>query len=89
MNTVFLLMAEFETPTIPLESIRQRYFNINSKREADKQARNHTLPIHAFRLGGQRSDWYVHIEDLARHIDTKSMQQKEAWEKINSANRAA
>ena len=85
MNTTFLLMAEFESPTIPLEKIRKRYFNICDKKNADRAARNHTLPIPAFKIGGPKSEWHVHIDDLAKHIDKVNAEQKLAWEKINAA----
>lgn len=68
MKTTFLLLAEFETATIPLEKVAAKYFSMEPEFAARK-ARNHELPIPAFRLGGQKSKWVVHIEDLAVFID--------------------
>lgn len=84
MKTVFLLMAEFESPTIPLEKIREKYFNL-SKAEAERKAKKHDLPVPAFRMGGQRSPWLVHVEDLAKFIDDLQAKQRKTWEKINAA----
>ena len=42
---------------------------LKSKAEADRKANNHSLPIAAFKMGGQRSPYLIHIEDLANHID--------------------
>lgn len=84
MKTVFLLMAEFNSPTIPLEQIREKYFNL-SKAEAERKAKRHDLPVPAFRTGGQRSPWFVHVEDLANWIDELQAKQRENWRKINAA----
>lgn len=84
MKTVFLLMAEFETPNIPLEDIRERYFGL-SKEEASKKAKQHSLPVPAFRMGGQRSPWFVHVEELAKYIDELNAKQREIWKKMNVA----
>ena len=84
MKTVFLLMAEFETPNIPLEDIRERYFGL-SKAEASKKAKQHELPVPAFRMGGQRSPWFVHVEELAKYIDELNAKQREIWKKMNAA----
>lgn len=85
MNTLMLLMARYETATIPLEDIREEYFNVTSKRESDAKARSHDYPIPVFKLGGQRSPWMVHIKDLAAHIDKVQQEQKEIWKKMNDA----
>lgn len=85
MKTIFLLMAEFDSPIIPLEAIRERYFNLSTKEEADRRARNHKLPVSAFRMGGQRSQWFVHVEELAGYIDKLASEQKKDWSRINCA----
>lgn len=51
MKTVFLLMAEFNSPTIPLDSIRERYFNVTTKAEADRKAK----PVE--QMGGTVASW--------------------------------
>lgn len=84
MRTIFLLMAEFNSPTIPLEQIREKYFNL-SKAEAERKAKRHDLPVPVFRTGGQRSPWFVHVEDLANWIDELQAKQRENWRKINAA----
>lgn len=85
MKTIFLLMAEFDSPTIPLEKVAQKYFNISSKAEYDRKAKNHTLPVPAFRMGGQRSQWFIHVEALAEYIDKLAAEQKTVWQKMNAA----
>lgn len=77
MNTVFLLMAEFETSTIPLAVIAERYLGMRPS-TADKKAGAGQLPIPTFRIGdGQKSPRMVHVSDLAEFIDTRRKAAKE------------
>ena len=85
MKTVFLLMAEFETPTIPLELVREKYFGLKSKAEADRKASSHKLPIAAFKAGGQRSPYLIHVQDLAEFIDKMAADARSARSRINAA----
>ncbi len=71
MNTMFLLMAEFETATIPLADISERYLGMKPA-TADKKAGAGTLPIPSFRLGdSQKAPRMVHVKDLADFIDQR------------------
>lgn len=84
MKTVFLLMAEFETATIPLEKVAEKYLGMEPEHAA-RLARTLKLPIPAFRLGGQKSKWVVHLDDLARYIDACRDEQAKAWKDMNDA----
>ena len=78
-------MAQHETATIPLENIREEYFGISTKAEADRRAKRHELPVPAFKLGKQRSTWLIHVEELASFIDKTALEQKETWKRMNTA----
>ena len=85
MNTTFLLMAEFDSSMIPLSKIKDRFFGIEKDAEANRRARDHKLPVPAFRMGSQRSGYFVRAEDLAEYIDKIATEQRETWKKINAA----
>lgn len=78
-------MAEYETPAIPLELIREKYFGIKSKPEADRKASSHKLPIPAFKTGGQRSPYLIHVQDLAEYIDKMAEDARSTKSRINAA----
>lgn len=81
MNTVFLLMAEFETSTIPLSVIAERYLGMRPA-TADKKAGAGELLIPTFRVGdSQKSPRMVHVADLAEFID---MRRKAARDELNN-----
>lgn len=55
MNTVFLLMAEFNTPTIPLSQIAEKYLGMTIA-TANKKANCGELALPSFRLDqGQKA----------------------------------
>ena len=85
MKTTFLLMAEFGSPTVPLDKVAEKYFSIATKAEATRRAQAHSLPIPAFRMGGQRSQWFVHIDALAKYIDDCNEEAQKAWRAMNDA----
>ncbi|MBN3345035.1 pyocin activator PrtN family protein [Pectobacterium carotovorum] len=71
MNTMFLLMAEFNTATIPLADIAERYLGMKPA-TADRKAGAGDLPIPTFRLGDtQKAPRMVHVKDLADFIDQR------------------
>ncbi|MDK9583060.1 pyocin activator PrtN family protein [Lelliottia wanjuensis] len=74
MNTLFFLMAEYETVTPALADICEKYLGMKPRTAEDKAALGR-LPIPTFRLGdSQKAPRLVHLEDLAQHIE--KMRQK-------------
>lgn len=69
MNTIFLLMAEYETSQIPLSVVAEKFLSI-SPSWADKKANLGELPFPTYR-DNQKSGRLVHISDLAEWIDKK------------------
>lgn len=81
MNTEMMLLARYKTPLIPFADVVQEYFGL-SLEEARKRANLHRLPIKPVRLiDSQKAPLYVHVEDLARHIDQVRAAVDADWEK--------
>ncbi len=83
MNTVFSLMAEFETGEIPLSEVAPKYFGIDS-RKAGEKARSQTLPVPVYRGGSRKSQWLVAVEDLAAYLDEQKEKARNDWKRINA-----
>lgn len=82
MNTMFLLLAEYETQSIPLAAIAEKYLGMRPA-TADKKAGCGDLPIPTFRLlNSQKSPRLVHVSDLAEFIDKRRKEAKVEWEKM-------
>lgn len=84
MNTIFLLMAEYETPTVPLSEICEKYLGLKSS-TAESKAALGQLTLPTFRLGNsQKSPRLVHLQDLAELIDSKRKEAKDLMEYMHS-----
>jgi Pyocin activator protein PrtN. len=80
MNTLFALMAEYETVNIPLDRVCQLFGM--SPEEAAKRATRHQLPVPAYRAGTQKSPWIVDANALATYLDNKKSQAKDEWQRV-------
>lgn len=85
MNTLFLIMAEFESAEIPLDALADKYLGL-SPSQAKRRAARQTLPFPAHRGSkSQKAPWLVHAQDLANHLDQQREQARRDWEAMNSA----
>ncbi len=82
-STFFALMAEFQTASVELNKVCEKYFGLTAP-EAAKRANLNRLPIPAFRCGTQKSAFMIHIEDLATLIDDQRAKAITQWQKMNS-----
>lgn len=65
MNTVFLLMAQFNTPTLGVKDLAT-LMGVEP-RTIENQIHRGAFPIKTFKLGSKP---VAHIQDVANHIDT-------------------
>ena len=64
MNTVFLLMAQFNTPTLGVRDLA-KLMGLEP-RTVENQIGRGDFPIKTFKLGSKS---VAHIQDVANHID--------------------
>lgn len=85
MNKTYMaLILEFESEDIPLEKAGPKYFSLSGD-ELQNRARLQKLPVPVYRLGSQKSKWYISATDLAKLIDAKREEARKDWERINAA----
>lgn len=87
MNTVFLLMAEFETADIPLKDCCEKYFGLQLK-EASRKASTQKLPVPVYRGGSQKSGWLVGVQDLADFLEQQREAARNDWKRLNGSKAA-
>ena len=76
MNTMFLLMAQYEKAVIPLSEIADEFFSFSLKTAVCKHNCGE-LGLPLIRLGGsQKSPLMVRIQDLADYIDDQAKKAK-------------
>lgn len=84
MNTLYFLMAEFETVTPALSEICEKYLGVKPA-TAEKKALLGELALPTFRIGeSQKAPRLVHLSDLAEHIDRSRKEARELYEHINN-----
>ena len=84
MNTMFLLMAEFQTATIALSDVAERYFGMKPS-TAENKAAIGQFPVPTFRASdSQKSPRMIHIQDLADHLDRQRKKGKDLFESMQS-----
>lgn len=83
MNTFFLLMAEYETAHVPLETIADKYLGL-CRRKAMEKASKGTLPFPAIRSTSQQAPWMVDLRDVAEWFDRERRNAQADWQKIQS-----
>ncbi|HED6305883.1 TPA: pyocin activator PrtN family protein [Escherichia coli] len=84
MNTLFLLMAEFNTPNIELSAVSQKYFGM-SPATAEAKANACKLPVPTYRIGtSQKAKRCINIQDLAEYIDKRREEGRAEWEKVRT-----
>lgn len=83
MNTLYFLMAEFETITPALSDICEKYLGMKPA-TAEKKALLGELSLPTFRMSeSQKAPRLVHLEDLAAHIDKARNEGKKFHEYVN------
>ncbi|WP_158755114.1 pyocin activator PrtN family protein [Dyella sp. S184] len=82
MNTLFALMAEYETSQIPLSKCAH-LFGLTAE-EANKRANRHALPLPAYRAGTQKSPYIVDARSLAEYLDDRKNAAKAEWAKLQA-----
>ncbi len=81
MNTMFLLMAEYGSATVPLSQVCEKYFGL--KPATAENARLWAIPIPTFRAAeSQKAPRMIHIQDLANHIDAQLKKGRDLLEQM-------
>ncbi|EHY5638079.1 pyocin activator PrtN family protein [Escherichia coli] len=84
MNTLFLLMAEFNTPNIELSAVSQKYFGM-SPATAEAKANACKLPVPTYSIGtSQKAKRCINIQDLAEYIDKRREEGRAEWERVRT-----
>ncbi len=83
MNTLYLLMAEYNSAVIPLNDIASKYFGLQPAK-AKAKAVLQQLPVPAFRAAdSQKAPWLISAADLADYIDAQRAKAHKDWKRLN------
>lgn len=83
MNTLFALLARYESTEIPLEDISSEFLGI-TPRTARQRASAALLPFPTFKIrDSEKAPYLVRAQDLSEYIDKKYKEAREEWESVN------
>lgn len=80
MNTLFLVMAQFEAAEVPLEKICDQ-FGL-SLPQAKRKAALHELPV-PFYKKSVKGAYFCNASDWAEYLDTQAAAARAEWQKMN------
>lgn len=83
MNTHFALLAIYGDVNIPLEKCCMELFGLSPKRAAEA-ANKQALPVPAYRLGSNKSQWFMDSRTLAEYIDRKKKEATDDWQSVRA-----
>lgn len=72
MNTVFMLLAKYETPVIPLKTVCADFFHHMSAAALERKSLIGEIALPIIRIeNSQKAARGVHVSDLAQWIDQR------------------
>lgn len=80
-HTHFAILAKYGDTNVPLEKCCEDYFGLALKK-ALEYARSNELPVPVYRLGSQKSQWFVDAKLLADYIDQQKTKALIEWRKV-------
>jgi hypothetical protein len=81
MNTLFLVMAQFESAEIPLEKLCEQ-FGL-ALPHAKRKAALHELPV-PFYKKTTKGGYFCNASDWAQYLDSKAAAARAEWNKMNN-----
>ena len=69
-STYATLLVEYGRTVVPLKELAVPFLGLSGER-ASSLAKRGELELPAFKTGGTRSPWMLHLYDLAKHIDSQ------------------
>lgn len=81
MNTLFLVIAQFETAEIPLEKLCDQ-FGMELP-QAKRKAAAHELPV-PFYKKSSKGGYFCAAQDWADYLDASRLAARHEWQKMNN-----
>lgn len=82
MNTLFLVMAQFEAADIPLAKLCMAHFGMELP-QATRKAALQQLPVPFYKKAG-KSGYFCSAKDWAEYLDKKAELARNEWSRMNA-----
>lgn len=82
-DTSMMLILRYKQPVVPLKSIVEDYMPHIDMASAKQRAARSKLPFPAFKVDGNKSEYYVNISDVALWLDSLQKESQRNWSEVN------
>jgi len=77
-----MLAMQYKRAIVPLALILEDYMPHLSLKTANQRASKCDLPFPCFKIDGERSEYFVHLTEIATWLESLQKTSKQNWENI-------
>ncbi|MBF7683015.1 pyocin activator PrtN family protein [Acinetobacter sp. B5B] len=83
IDTSMMLILRYKRPVISLRNIIEDYMPHLDMASAKQRASKCKLPFPAFKVDGNKSEYFVNVSDIAAWLDSLQQESKINWSEVN------
>lgn len=78
-----MLTMQYKRPIVPLALIIEDYMSHLTLKTANQRASKCELPFPCFKIDGERSEYFVHVTEIALWLESLQKLSKQDWENMH------
>lgn len=83
MDTSMMLILRYKSPVVALKDIVEDYMSHIDMASAKQRAAKCQLPFPAFKIDGNKSEYFVNLSDVAMWLDSLQKESQLNWSEVN------
>ena len=83
IDTSMMLILRYKSPVVALKDIVEDYMPHISLEVAKQRAARCKLPFPAFKIDGNKSEYFVYLANIAVWLDTLQKESQRNWIEVN------
>jgi hypothetical protein len=83
LDTSMMLILRYKRPVVALKNIVEDYMPHLDMGAAKQRAAKCKLPFPAFKVDGNKSEYFVNLSDIAMWLDSLQKESQKNWSEVN------
>lgn len=83
IDTSMMLILRYKRPVVALKDIVDDYMPHMDMASAKQRAAKCKLPFPAFKIDGNKSEYFVNLSDVAMWLDSLQRESQRNWSEVN------
>lgn len=83
IDTSMMLILRYKRPVVTLKDVVEDYMPHLDMAAAKQRAAKCKLPFPAFKVDGNKSEYFVNVSDIAVWLDSLQSESKRNWSEVN------